>query len=59
MINDPIAIELIRVRQDSSGNPVIVLSNPAIQYAPGQVLQASMYDGYIVIAPALPDGTTQ
>lgn len=56
--DEPIAIELTRVLKDSNGTPVITLSNPSLPFKPGQVLQASVYDGYIVIAPALSDGQT-
>lgn len=61
MIDDPIAVILTKVKQDTDGNPVIVLpvGHPEVHYTPGQLVQASVYDGYIVIAPALTDGPTQ
>lgn len=61
MNDDPIAVILTHVKQDANGNPVIVLpvGQPELNYTPGQLMQASVYDGYIVIAPALTNGPTQ
>lgn len=61
MIDDPIAVVLTHIKQDANGNPVIILpvGQPGLCYTPGQLMQASIYDGYIVIAPALTNGPTQ
>lgn len=58
MEDNPIAIDLIRVKQDSFGNSVITLACPTLPFYPGQVLQANIYNDYIMIRAALPEDST-
>lgn len=50
---NPIAVELTHITQDTIGNPVLTLSAPIIPFNPGQIMQAFIYDDQIIIIPML------
>lgn len=54
LIDDPISVSITHITKDKFGNPILSIPIPDTKFLIGQLVQADIYEDYIIIAPVPP-----